>query len=95
VSIRNHLSVGYRLKAFRIDRFGDPNFVLDKELQPGAYSLSSIEWRESATNDVPGFRRMMRVGLWGFRTVDRRGGMNIVFGRFSRASAGSVGPARP
>jgi GNAT superfamily N-acetyltransferase len=94
VSIRNHLSVGYRLKAFRIDRLGDPNFVLDKELHPGAHSPSWVEWRESATDDVPGFRRMMRAGLWGFRTVNRSKGMNIVFGRFAHAPAGLVVPAR-
>lgn len=83
ISIRNHLAVGYFLKAFRIDRLGEPNFVLDKELQCGAPMLRPCELAEASTDDIRGFREMMRRGRWGFRTADRALGTVIEFGRFA------------
>jgi GNAT superfamily N-acetyltransferase len=82
VSIRNHLAVGYYLKAFRIDRLGDPNFVLDKELR-GPRPLLPVTLTESRVDDIDGFRAMMRDGRWGFRTGERDGTTSIIFGCFA------------
>ncbi len=82
VSIRNHLSVGYYLKAFRIDRLGEPNFVLDKELR-GPRPLLPVSLTEARVDDVEEYRRMMRDGRWGFRTTERDGATWISFGRFA------------
>lgn len=83
VSIRNHLAVGYYLKAFRIDRLGEPNFVLDKELR-GPRPLLPVPLTETRVDDVDGFRRMIRDGRWGFRTAERNGAIHITYGRFAR-----------
>jgi GNAT superfamily N-acetyltransferase len=83
ISIHNHLAVGYYLKAFRIDHLGEPNFVLDKELQRPPRTLLASRLRERATSDVGGFREMVERGNWGFRTTNRPNGTNIVFGRFA------------
>ncbi|MDH3732693.1 MAG: GNAT family N-acetyltransferase [Gemmatimonadota bacterium] len=83
VSIRNHLAVGYLLKAFRIDGLGDPNFVLDKALQLGPPMMKPCEIRETPTDDIEGFRRMIAEGRWGFRTAKRSSGTVIEYGRFA------------
>jgi GNAT superfamily N-acetyltransferase len=86
ISIHNHLAVGYYLKAFRFDHLGEPNFVLDKELQRPPRSLLATRLRERTTLDVAGFREMVEAGRWGFRTMNRPNGANIVFGRFARGA---------
>ena len=82
VSIRNHLAVGYLLKAFRIDGLGDPNFVLDKPLQQPPPHLMPCRIRETATDDVAGFREMMSQGRWGFRTAGHAERTVIEYARF-------------
>jgi GNAT superfamily N-acetyltransferase len=82
ISIRNHLAVGYFLKAFRIDHLGEPNFVLHKELQREAPILGPSEIRGTTTDDIEGFRQMVNEGRWGFRTAHREDKMLIEFGRF-------------
>jgi len=82
ITIRNHLAIGYFLKAFRVDHLGEPNFVLDKELQRGIPKPRPGEILETALDDIEGFRRMVGRGLWGFGTTDREDGTRIAWGRF-------------
>ena len=81
VSIRNHLSRGFFLKGFKVDKFDLDAYLLHKDLRV-APTLADEATQEWDVTDVDWYRRMLGDGYWGFR-LSKRGDWLLTCGRFA------------
>ena len=82
ISIQNHLSNGYFLKGFKIDRFDLSVYILHCDMRVEPELADDNKTTEAPIHDVATYRRMMDAGLWGFGITDRDGTPHITYGKF-------------
>lgn len=82
ISIQNHLSNGYFLKGFKIDRFDLSVYILHNDIRAEPELAADSRTTEAPIHDVVTYRRMMDAGLWGFGLTDRDGIPHITYGKF-------------
>lgn len=82
ISIQNHLSNGYFLKGFKIDRFDLSVYMLHKDMRVEPELAADGKTLEAPIHDVAAYRRMMDSGHWGFGLTGRDGLSHITYGKF-------------
>ena len=82
ISIQNHLSCGYFLKGFKIDRI-DPsvdNYILHRDTRVSLRRTGDISY--GSVTDIEWDRQMLADGRWGFEVEKPHGAWALACGKF-------------